>query len=103
MGPFSRRDRAIPPSGEPVMTRSRLLIALVAVVLAAAIGGYVAYDQVLSGDSVAPLALSSTAPETGASDPAATAGPGSSAAPAATFSGDVAGTWSVTTGSQAGY
>ena len=44
------------------MTRSRLLIAAVAVVIAVAIGGYVAYDQVLSGDSVAPLGLASAAP-----------------------------------------
>ena len=43
------------------MTRSRsIALALVAIV-AIAVGGYVAYDQVLRGDDVATLALPSSA------------------------------------------
>jgi len=63
------------------MTRSRVLaVALVAL----GIGGYVVYDQVLRGDSKPALTLPS-------------------AAPAASFDGVVAGTWTVAAGSQAGY
>ena len=85
------------------MTRSRLLIAAVAVVAAVAIGGYVAYDQVLSGDSVAPLTLPSASPETAAADPSSSAASSGSTAPTASSEESVAGTWDVTTGSQAGY
>jgi polyisoprenoid-binding protein YceI len=85
------------------MTRSRLLIAAVAVVAAVAIGGYVAYDQVLSGDSVAPLTLPSASPGTAAADPSSSAPSSGSTAPAASSDASVAGTWNVTTGSQAGY
>ena len=55
----------IPPSGtESPMTRSRLIIAAAAVIVAIAVGGFVVYDQVLRGDSAAALALptASTAP-----------------------------------------
>jgi polyisoprenoid-binding protein YceI len=88
------------------MTRSRLPIIAVALLLALGVGGYVAYDQVLSGDSVAPLALATPAPdassEASPSDASATAGSETPGAPAAT-DGDVAGTWTVAEGSQAGY
>ena len=92
------------------MTRPRILAAAVVLIAAIGIGGYVAYDQVLRGDSLAPLALPSSAPATSdtgaASDPSAatTASPvsGISADPAS-GSSDIAGTWSATTGSQAGY
>lgn len=95
------------------MPRSRLLIAAVALILAVGVGGYIAYDQVLSGDNVAPLALSMPAPSTSASVPAAgsgTATPADTGAPAGATTeptpsadGDVAGTWMVVSGSEAGY
>jgi polyisoprenoid-binding protein YceI len=89
------------------MTRSRLPLVAVALILAIGIGGYVAYDQVLSGDSVAPLALATPAPEASSaaspSDSTATAETGASSEPAAGFGGDIAGTWTVADGSQAGY
>jgi polyisoprenoid-binding protein YceI len=85
------------------MSRSRLLIAGVALVLAVSVGGYVAYDQILSGDSIAPLALPSMSPEAAATDPTASASTGASTEPAASFDGDLAGTWTVTGDSQAGY
>jgi len=74
------------------MPRSRLVITVAIVVLAVAVGGFVVYDQVLRGDNVAALTL-----------PTASSAPGTSAAPAASFEGIVAGTWNVATGSTAGY
>ena len=86
------------------MSRSRLLIAGVALVLAVSVGGYIAYDQVLSGDSVAPLALPSTSPEAIPTDATASGTTGSSADPtAAGADGELAGTWTVAGDSQAGY
>lgn len=91
------------------MTRSRLLIAVAALVLAVSAGGYLAYDQVLSGDSVAPLALPSTSPsaasDAASTDPSATtdASDGATSEPAASFDGEIAGTWTVSGDSQAGY
>lgn len=77
------------------MPRPRLALAAVVLLVLVAAGAYVAYDQVLSGDSVAPLALpSATSDATASGEPSAVA----SAA-----DGEVAGTWTVTTGSQAGY
>lgn len=89
------------------MTRNRSILALVAV-LAIGVGGYLAYDQVLRGDDVAPLALPSAAPSAAAASPSTVAAsdPAAivSAAPAsAAADGAVAGTWTVTTGSEAGY
>ena len=86
------------------MTRSRLIIAAVAVVAAVVIGGFVAYDQVLRGDSAAALALptASTEPAASATTGASTA-PASSAAVATSSDGDVAGTWNVAADSVAGY
>jgi polyisoprenoid-binding protein YceI len=75
----------------------------VALILAIGIGGYVAYDQVLSGDSVAPLALATPSPEASASDATRTAETGASGESAGGLDGDVAGTWTVSDGSQAGY
>jgi polyisoprenoid-binding protein YceI len=75
------------------MPRSRILVVVVAaIVVAIGIGGFIVYDQVLRGDSAAALAL-----------PGASPAPGTSAAPAASFDGVVAGTWSIASGSQAGY
>jgi polyisoprenoid-binding protein YceI len=82
------------------MPRSRLLLASAAALLVAVIGGYVAYDQVLSGDSIAPLALPSSSPAV-AAEPSANADP--SGAPATSVDGDVAGNWTVAADSVAGY
>jgi polyisoprenoid-binding protein YceI len=91
------------------MTRSRLLLVAAVVILAVGIGGFVAYDQILRGDSAAALTLppasaspaASTATSTATPATAGTADPTAGTAPA--VDGDVAGTWNVTTGSQAGY
>jgi polyisoprenoid-binding protein YceI len=92
------------------MRSARPLIIVAILVLAVAIGGFIAYDQVLRGDSAAALTLpTASAAATASSAPAASSAPGQSAAPAtstastATTDGSVAGTWSVATGSQAGY
>ena len=85
------------------MNRSRLLLAGVALVLLAGVGAYVAYDQVLRGDSVAPLTLASGAPEASPTETTASARGGASSQPASTDDGEVAGTWSVAGDSQAGY
>jgi polyisoprenoid-binding protein YceI len=87
------------------MTRNRSILALIAV-LAVVAGGYLAYDNVLRGDSVAPLALPSTAASAAVSGAAPT--PVSSGGPAtepstAAVDGAVAGTWTVAEGSEAGY
>jgi polyisoprenoid-binding protein YceI len=86
------------------MTRSRLIIAAVAVIAAVAIGGFVVYDQVLRGDSAAALALptASTAPASSVAA-GASAAPTSSTAATATSDGDVAGTWNAAADSVAGY
>ena len=74
------------------MPRSRVLIVLVAIVVAIGVGGFILYDQVLRGDSAAALGL-----------PAASNDPAASGVPAASFDGTVAGTWNVGSGSVAGY
>src|SRR5437870_8505131 len=87
------------------MTPARILAAA-ALILAVGLGGYVAYDQFLRGDSVAPLALTTTPATPGASaadDPIVGADPAASTHPSANVGGTVAGTWTATTGSQAGY
>src|SRR6476469_3954716 len=86
----------IPPSGtESPMTRSRLIIAAAAVIIAIAVGGFIVYDQVLRGDSAAALALptastASSAPT--ASTVAAGSGAPVSSAGTSAAAGDVAGT-----------
>jgi polyisoprenoid-binding protein YceI len=92
------------------MSRSRLLAIVAIAVVAVAVGGFVVYDQVLRGDSIAALSLPSAAPTTVASSVTSTPTADSSAAPVATAStaagstdGAVAGTWTVAAGSQAGY
>jgi polyisoprenoid-binding protein YceI len=86
------------------MTRSRLIIAAVAVTAAVVIGGFVAYDQVLRGDSAAALTLpsASSAPAASATTAASTA-PASSAAATTGSDSEVAGTWTVAAESVAGY
>ncbi len=86
------------------MTPNRLILALVAI-LAIGIGGYLAYDNVLRGDDTAPLALATPDPSTAATTsadlrPSAAA---STEPSTATSDGSVAGTWTVTADSQAGY
>ena len=88
------------------MTRPRLIIAAVAITAAVVIGGFVAYDQVLRGDSATALSLptASSTPAASAAASASAAAPASS--PVATTGadgGDAAGTWNVATGSVAGY
>jgi polyisoprenoid-binding protein YceI len=84
------------------MTRSRLVLAGV-LVLVVVVGGYVAYDQVLSGDSVAPLSLPSASPDAAANGGAASATSGAPVEPATSADGDITGTWVVADDSQAGY
>jgi polyisoprenoid-binding protein YceI len=84
------------------MTRPRILAAIAVLLVVGGIGAYVAYDQVLRGDSAPPLAFPS-AGATSAPSAGASADPAESQAPAASFDGDVAGTWTVTSGSEAGY
>ena len=81
------------------MTRNRSILALVAI-LALAVGGYLAYDNVLRGDSVAPLALPSAsagAPATASAEPAASTDPVCLRLRLAAPAGEpgVAGTWTV--------
>jgi polyisoprenoid-binding protein YceI len=90
------------------MPRPRLALAAVVLLVLVTAGAYVAYDQVLSGDSVAPLALPSPSFDaTVSGEPSAVASavagsPAASSEPAGS-DGEVAGPWTVTTGSQAGY
>jgi polyisoprenoid-binding protein YceI len=87
------------------VTSNRIVLVLVAVV-ALGVGGYLAYDNVLRGDNIAPLALpsadpSSTAASVGATT-AATSGAVASAVSGTTGGGSLAGTWSISSG-EAGY
>jgi polyisoprenoid-binding protein YceI len=68
------------------MSRDRwIAAAIVAVVAVVAVGAYVAWDQLLRGDEVAPLSLSSPAPATtGPTTAPAATGPATATAPAAT-------------------
>ena len=92
------------------MTRSRTFSLALIVIAAIAVGGYLAYDQVLRGDDVASLTLPTTSPSTSPSAEAAEGAP--SLAPAASAAGSpnapstdgsVAGEWTVGAGSVAGY
>lgn len=87
------------------MTRSRSRSVAAVAGLLVAVGALVLYDQVLRGDNAAPLALptASAAPGDSAS-PATSPQPAASSDPAPTAAGgDVAGTWTVGSDSQAGY
>jgi polyisoprenoid-binding protein YceI len=97
------------------MPRSRVIAIIAIAVIAIGIGGFIAYDQVLRGDTTSALTLPSAGPSTAtggaASASTPTAGTPStstgSAPPAASAdsgtTGDVAGTWTVAAGSLAGY
>ena len=89
------------------MTRTRTIALSLLAVAAIAVGGFIAYDQVLRGDSVAVLALPSASPSSdvgsaptlapASSDPSA----GATADPSTDASID--GEWTVGAGSVAGY
>ena len=83
------------------MTRTRTIALALLGVAALAVGGYIAYDQVLRGDSVAALAL----PTEASTPPAASAPAASQDAASASPGTDpgVAGEWQVGAESVAGY
>ncbi len=87
------------------MSRSRSRLVAVAAVLVIVVGGFVAYDQVLRGDNAAVLTLptpSATASDSGS--PTTSPQPAASSDPVSTAAeGDLAGTWTVSSDSQAGY
>jgi polyisoprenoid-binding protein YceI len=90
------------------VTRSRSFALVLIAAVAVVVGGYLAYDNVLRGDSVAPLTLPSAAAPAAAPttadasvDPSASE-PTSSVAAASGAAGGVAGTWTITSG-EAGY
>ena len=97
------------------MTRSRTIGLALVVIVAVGVGAYLAYDNVLRGDAAAPLALPSAsaaaeAPTEATSDPAIPSTPAeteTSTDPTAAADprgdGEVAGTWTLVEGSQAGY
>jgi polyisoprenoid-binding protein YceI len=91
------------------VTRSRLTALAILAVVGIAVGGFIAYDQVLRGDAVAALTLPAATPTAASSDDpsAASSAPAAASSAAATgapvTSTGVAGTWNVTTGSEAGY
>lgn len=94
------------------MTRDRILALAIVAVVAVGAGAYLAYDTFLRGDDVAPLALPSSSPAadatatpTSSADPAASASAdgGATADPGTGGDDDVAGTWTVAEGSEAGY
>ena len=89
------------------MIRTRTVALTLIAVAAIAVGGYIAYDQVLRGDDVASLALPSSAPSADAGATAPTLAPAASAtagsSTAASTDGGVAGEWTVAAGSVAGY
>jgi polyisoprenoid-binding protein YceI len=80
-----------------------MLLAGLALVLAVGVGGYLAYDQVLSGDSVAPLTLPSNEPGVAPAEHQASASASASPGAASSVDGELAGTWTVAADSQAGY
>lgn len=95
------------------MTRNRSIAIAVALVAVVGVGAYLAWDNVLRGDAVDPLALPSSSPAaaaTGSAAPEATAtadasadASGTTTEPATGTDGDLAGTWAIVEGSQAGY
>jgi polyisoprenoid-binding protein YceI len=83
------------------VTRTRTIALALVAVAALAVGGYIAYDQVLRGDEVATLAL--PAQSSAAADPSVpTASSAAASAAPATETG-VAGEWQVAAESVAGY
>jgi polyisoprenoid-binding protein YceI len=93
------------------MTRNRTIAVALAAVLALGAGAYLAYDNVLRGDDVAPLALPSASADAGSVASAAPSEAAASSAPtasadaggSASTESDIAGTWAIAAGSEAGY
>jgi polyisoprenoid-binding protein YceI len=89
------------------VTRTRTIALALIAVAAVAVGGFIAYDQVLRGDSVAALALpsASTSTDTGSAPTLAPASSDPSAGASADPStdGSIDGEWTVGAGSVAGY
>jgi polyisoprenoid-binding protein YceI len=92
------------------MTQTRLIAAAIVAVIAIVVGGYVAYDQVLRGDTVAPLTFATPGTSPGAStpDPSSNSATGSgtlaSTEPGtSTGAADLVGAWTVGEGSVVGY
>jgi polyisoprenoid-binding protein YceI len=97
------------------MTRNRWIVIAVAALVVAVAGGFVAYDQVLRGDSVPPLSFGTPAPSDdassadGSSSGAASAGPAGSSDLTSGQQGtqltaaDLNGDWKVADGSIVGY
>jgi polyisoprenoid-binding protein YceI len=100
------RGPSSPPFLETDHRMNRTLLAIVALV-AIGVGGYIAYDQVLRGDDTAPLALPSASPAPSDAAAATSEPAASNDAPTARASasseGELAGTWTVVEGSEAGY
>jgi len=83
------------------VTRSRFIALAIVAIAAIAVGGFIAYDQVLRGDAVAALTLPASTPTAAATSDTSTTEPASSTGPVT--STGVAGTWNATADSQAGY
>jgi polyisoprenoid-binding protein YceI len=100
----------------PTMPRPRVIAIIAIALVAVAIGGFIAYDHILRGDTTAALTLPSAAPSTAASSTTVTPSTGATSEPSSTTgsaapstsaasgrSGDVAGNWTIAAGSLAGY
>lgn len=89
------------------MTRTRTIALALIAVAAIAVGGFIAYDQVLRGDSVAALALPSASPSSDTGSAPTLGPPSSDPSTGATADppsdGSIAGEWTVGAGSVAGY
>jgi polyisoprenoid-binding protein YceI len=91
------------------MTHTRWIVAGIVGVLVILVGGYVAYDQVLRGDTVAPLTFATPTPGGGSANPNSSADATASGSLASTQpgtstnAGDLAGTWTIGDGSVVGY
>ncbi len=99
------------------MSRNRLVGLVLIAVVAVGIGAYLAYDNVLRGDAAAPLALPSASADIGVATSDGTDGIRRSRGqrerhrdhrdhrlrPGHRRDGDVAGTWTIVEGSEAGY
>ena len=92
------------------MTQSRWIATALSAIIVVVVGGYVAYDQVLRGDTVAPLAFATPGPSTAtsgadpSSDAASASGALTSTDPGTSVTAaDLAGTWTIGDGSVVGY
>jgi polyisoprenoid-binding protein YceI len=81
--------------------RGKILLIVAAFLVAGAAGAYIAYDQFLRGDNVAPIGLPSASLGGTAAPGAPSGSPGASGTPLAPA--QLPGTWTVADGSVAGY